>query len=254
MQRESGAGTPASFTRKAASGTRRTASLAEVLEAVARESKVTIVPLEKERTAPGASATPQLLQQPPSTSKSKNDSTAKSGLALRTDTSTSVSILLLFTISVVTAGFVISALTTGRYISTGGAFGSGRGGHSSSRNAVPSRNLLKPDIAPAVASGGTAEELEGEKMARRYMIQPSDPASSERGVVESGPATEPFRDIDNSGAKVPAATGRRTQARTSSWQVSEPKTVDGVQPTTTNYADHLERSEPNRTRAPVVSD
>ncbi|XP_075728601.1 uncharacterized protein LOC142769333 [Rhipicephalus microplus] len=233
MHRDLGAGTSSGYVNRSINVTRRTTSLAEVLEA-ARESKLILPPPEMEREALRAPAAPHLERPWPSRS---SPAKCKSGPAPavaaasapappRSSAGNLASVLVLFTVSIVTAGFVACAVATGRYIAAGGVYAGMRGRFGDGeRNVGPSMDLQGPPAAsPGAVPPANSEDAEAEKLARRFMIQPVEEASPD-GVSEAGPATEPFKDIAAAaeGRTAMPVAGRKRVARTSQQPAREAK-------------------------------
>lgn len=248
------------MTKSTTTTTRRTTSLAEVLEA-ARESKLIVPSPEIEQEALGVPAAARLHRQrhPRAAVMCKTSSAdataAAAPAAPRPSVGNLASVLVLFTVSVVTAGFVACAVATGRYIASGGVYAGLRGRNGDGdRNAGPSMNLQVPPAAPDAAPPATAEDEEAEKLARRLMIQPEEVASPD-GVSEAGPATEPFKDIAAAAEDRTAGpvAGRKRAVRASRQPRHEPKIQGWSSPSA--VTNDTETSEPPAgTNASVTSD
>ncbi|XP_075534858.1 uncharacterized protein LOC142570356 [Dermacentor variabilis] len=262
MHRYSGAGTSSGHATNSITATRRTTSLAEVLEA-ARESKLIVPSPEEEREALGALATAERHRQQryPAATSGKCETgcaaaaAAGAPVAPRSNGNSLASILVLFTVSVVTAGFVACAVATGRYIASGGVY-AGLRGRNRDLSAGPSMDLQVPAANPVHAvPPATAEEEEAEKLARRLMIQPEAEEASPNGGPEAGPATEPFRDIAAAAeGRTPApATGRKRAMRTNRQPAREPKIQNWNPPLAVN--NNTETPEPpTATNSSATSD
>lgn len=260
MHRDSGAGTSTGYVKRSTTAIRRTASLAEVLEA-ARETKLILPSPEIEREALGAPAAAELHRQRPSRAAAAVCKTGPAPVAVAPEAPRSsaghlASVLVLFTVSIVTAGFVACAVATGRYIASGGVYAGMRGRYGDGERIVgPSRDLQGPPAAPPDAVPPTnAEEEEAEKLARRFMIQPVEEASPD-AVSEAGPATEPFKDIAAAaeGRTAMPVAGRRRTVGTGHQPAREAKMQGWTPPPVVN--NNTETSDPpDGTKASVTSD
>ncbi|KAL1422327.1 hypothetical protein MTO96_022202 [Rhipicephalus appendiculatus] len=166
------------------------------------------------------------------------------------------SVLVLFTVSIVTAGFVACAVATGRYIASGGVYTGMRGRYGDGESNVgPSMDLQgSPAAPPDAVPPANDEEQEAEKLARRFMIQPVEEASPD-AVSEAGPATEPFKDIAAAaeGREAMPVAGRKRAVRTSHRPAREAKMQGWTPPPVVN--NNTDTSDPPAGKnASVTSD